>query len=108
MTGIILGIHIVVCVLLVLIVLFQGGKAATMGSAFGGGGGQALFGPTGPASILTKLTTGVAIIFMLTSLVLAYKSVHKNTTSVMIDNQPTVEQTTDGAETKADSKKTSE
>ncbi|MCK5542809.1 MAG: preprotein translocase subunit SecG [Desulfobacterales bacterium] len=107
MTGIILVLHIFVCVLLVLIVLFQGGKGAAMGSAFGGGGGQALFGPTGPASILTKITTGVAIIFMLTSLTLAYRSVHKNTTSVMIDNQISVEQNT-GAEKEADNNKTSE
>ena len=95
MTGIILTIHISVCVLLVLIVLLQGGKGATMGSSFGGGGGQALFGPTGPATILTKITTGVAIIFMLTSLTLAYMSIHKDTTSVMIDNQSTVEQKAD-------------
>jgi preprotein translocase subunit SecG len=92
MAGIILTIHIIVCVLLVLIVLLQGGKGATMGSSFGGGGGQALFGPTGPATILTKITTGVAIIFMITSLTLAYMSVHKGTTSVMVDNQPVVEQ----------------
>ncbi len=107
MTGIILIIHVIVCVLLVLIVLLQGGKAATMGSSFGGGGGQALFGPTGPATILTKITTGVAIIFMLTSLGLAYMSVHKNSTSIMIDNQTSVEQNTE-TEKKTDSNKTSE
>ena len=101
MTSMILTLHVIVCVLLVLIVLFQGGKAASMGSAFGGGGGDALFGPTGPASILTKITTGVAIIFMLTSLTLAYMSVHKKTTSVMTGNQNSVEQ-------KADTNKTSE
>ncbi len=95
MTGIILTIHIIVCILLVLIVLLQGGKGASMGSSFGGGGGQALFGPTGPATILTKITTGVAIIFMLTSLTLAYMSVHKDTTSVMLDNKSTVEQKAD-------------
>ncbi|MCP3900819.1 MAG: preprotein translocase subunit SecG [Desulfobacteraceae bacterium] len=107
MTGIILTIHVIVCVLLVLIVLLQGGKAATMGSSFGGGGGQALFGPTGPATILTKITTVVAIVFMVTSLSLAYMSVHKNSTSVMVDNQPVVEQNTD-TEKKADNNKTSE
>ena len=92
MTGIILTIHVIVCVLLVLIVLLQGGKSAAMGSSFGGAGGQALFGATGPATILTKITTGVAIVFMVTSLTLAYMSVHKETTSVMMDNQTTVEQ----------------
>ena len=95
MTGIILTLHVVVCVLLVLIVLIQGGKGAGMGSSFGGGGGQALFGPTGPATILTKITTGVAVVFMLTSLTLAYMSVHKETTSVMVDTQTSVEQKAD-------------
>ena len=101
MTTIILAIHVFVCVLLVLIVLLQGGKGATMGASFGGGGSQALFGPTGPATILTKITTAVAIIFMLTSLTLAYMSVHKNTTSVMVNNKVSAEQ-------KADNNKTSE
>lgn len=95
MAGIILTIHVIVCVLLVLIVLIQGGKNAAMGSAFGGSGGQALFGPTGPATILTKITTGVAIIFMITSLTLAYMSMHKTTTSVMMDVQPATEQKAD-------------
>ncbi len=99
MTGIILAIHIIVCVILVLIVLLQGGKGASMGASFGGGGSQALFGPTGPATILTKITTAVAIIFMVTSLTLAYLSVHKNSTSVMVNQNI-------GAEKEAGSNKT--
>jgi preprotein translocase subunit SecG len=93
MAPIILTLHVIVCIILVLIVLLQGGKGASMGASFGGGGSQAMFGPTGPATILTKITTGVAIVFMVTSLTLAYMSVHKKTKSVMIDNQPAVEQT---------------
>jgi preprotein translocase subunit SecG len=99
MTTIILAIHVFVCVLLVLIVLLQGGKGATMGASFGGGGSQALFGPTGPATILTKITTAVAIIFMLTSLTLAYMSIHKNTTSVMVNNKVSAEQKTNNNKT---------
>ncbi len=95
MTGIILALHVFICLILILIVLLQGGKGATMGASFGGGGSQALFGPSGPATILTKITTGVAIIFMLTSLSLAYMSVHKKTASVMMDNQVNVEQKAD-------------
>lgn len=73
MTIVIIAIHIIVCLLLVLIVLLQAGKGADMGAAFGGSS-QTIFGPTGPQSLLEKLTAGAAIIFMLTSLSLAYLS----------------------------------
>lgn len=64
-------VHVIVCLLLILIVLLQAGKGAEMGAAFGGSS-QTIFGPTGPRSLLEKLTAGAAIIFMLTSLSLAY------------------------------------
>ena len=94
MTNLIVGLHISACILLILIVLLQSGKGAEMGVSLGGGAGQTLFGATGPASILTKVTTGVAIIFMITSLTLAYTSGHRADTSVMKDNLP-VEQTSE-------------
>jgi len=74
-------IHIVVCILLVVIVLLQRGKGASMGAAFGGSS-QTLFGSSGPGTLLGKMTTGVAVVFMLTSLWLAYFAVHKGS-SVM-------------------------
>ena len=69
-----LVIHIMVCLFLVFIVLVQGGKGAEMGAAFGGGSSQTLFGGRGAATFLSKLTTGIAIVFMLTSLSLAVVS----------------------------------
>jgi len=66
-----LVIHVLVCLLLVFIVLVQGGKGAEMGAAFGGGGSQTLFGGRGAATFLGKMTTVVAVVFMLTSLILA-------------------------------------
>ena len=66
-------IHVVVCVALVMIVLLQAGKGAEMGAAFGGAS-QTLFGSTGAMGFLTKLTTIAAIIFMMTSLLLAFSS----------------------------------
>ncbi len=54
-----------------------------MGVSMGQGASQTLFGAAGPATILTKITTAVAIIFMLTSLSLAYVSGHRNETSIM-------------------------
>lgn len=93
MTGIIVGLHITVCILLILIVLLQSGKGAEMGVSLGGGAGQTLFGASGPTTLLTKITTATAIIFMVTSLTLAYFSGHQAETSVMKDGAVPVEET---------------
>ncbi len=90
MSTIFVIIHIVVCVALILIVLLQTGKGASMGMSFGGGASQTLFGSSGAGTFLTKLTTGAAVIFMLTSLGLAYMSGHKTVESVMSDITPPV------------------
>ena len=65
-------LHIMACVVLVLVVLLQRGKGSDVGAALGGGGSNTIFGGRGAGNFLTKLTTGSAIIFMLTSLSLAY------------------------------------
>ncbi len=80
-------IHIFVCIALILIVLLQTGKGAEMGAAFGGAS-QTIFGGAGPAPFLTKITTGAAIIFMITSLLLAYMSARPSTSSIMKDVKP--------------------
>ena len=79
--------HILVCIALIMIVLLQTGKGADMGAAFGGSG-QTIFGGAGPAPFLGKVTTAAAIIFMLTSLSLAYFSVNPFAGSVMEDVMP--------------------
>ncbi len=66
-------LHILVSLVLILIVLLQTGKGASLGAAFGGAS-QTIFGSRGPGSFLGKLTTAAAIIFMLTSLILAFIS----------------------------------
>jgi preprotein translocase subunit SecG len=75
-------IHIIVCIFMVSIVLLQHGKGADIGATFGGGG-QSLFGTEGPVPMLNKITTAAAIIFMVTSIALAYISAHRTTGSVM-------------------------
>lgn len=75
MAGLILALHIIVCLFLIVVVLIQGGKGAELGSAFGSGASQTLFGPRGAATVLTKLTTIMAVVFMLTSLALTLISV---------------------------------
>ena len=85
MSPILVIIHLVVCVALIMIVLLQTGKGADMGAAFGGGSSQTLFGSTGAGTFLSKLTTVAAIVFMLTSLTLAYMSTRGNRRSIMPD-----------------------
>ena len=93
MTTILIIVHVVVCVALIMIVLLQTGKGADMGAAFGGGGSQTLFGSTGASTFLSKATTGAAIIFMLTSLALAYISSHRTADSIIQSTPAPVEQT---------------
>lgn len=54
-----------------MIVLLQQGKGADMGATFGGGGGNTLFGASGADSFLTRTTTMIALLFMVTSVFLA-------------------------------------
>ena len=65
-------LHVMVCVFLVVIVLLQRGKGAEIGAVFGAGSGSTIFGSRGAGNFLTKLTTGAAVVFMVTSLSLAY------------------------------------
>jgi preprotein translocase subunit SecG len=81
-------LHSVVCISLILIVLLQKGKGADMGAAFGGSS-QAVFGSTGAMSFLTKTTTIVAIVFMLTSLGLTIMSGRGRSSSIMEGVNPT-------------------
>jgi preprotein translocase subunit SecG len=83
MSTILIVVHVTVSVALIMIVLLQTGKGADMGAAFGGGSSQTLFGSTGASTFLSKATTGAAIIFMLTSLALAYLSTHRTADSIM-------------------------
>lgn len=83
MTILLTILHIAVCIALIAIVLLQSGKGAEMGASFGAGGSQSVFGAGGGTTFLSKLTTGAAIIFMLTSLTLAYLSGQSETSSIM-------------------------
>ena len=53
------------CLVLVIVVLLQSGKAADLAGAFGGAGSQTAFGPRGAANVLSKATTWCAVMFML-------------------------------------------
>lgn len=83
MTTLITILHVLISIFIITVVLLQSGKGADMGAAFGAGGSQSLFGAGGGGNFMTKLTTAAAIIFMLTSLSLAYFSGHTPASSVM-------------------------
>ena len=75
-----------------MIVLLQAGKGADMGAAFGGGSSQTLFGSTGASTFLSKATAVAAVLFMLTSLGLAYRSSHRIGDSIMPETKAPIEQ----------------
>ena len=71
MLAVLTGIHVLICVGLIIVVLLQTGKGGGMGGVFGGGGGGgSLMGGKGFGGILTKATAGLAIAFMLMSITL--------------------------------------
>ncbi len=77
-------VHVIVCLFLIGIVLLQHGKGADIGATFGGSS-QSLFGTEGPVPLLNKVTTFSAVIFMVTSVALAYISSQGGSGSVMTD-----------------------
>ena len=92
MSILVILLHIIVCIALIMIVLLQTGKGADMGAAFGGGSSQTLFGSTGASTFLSKATTVAAIVFMLTSLTLAYMSGRQPTSTIMENVPAPIEQ----------------
>ena len=70
-------IHLLASITLILVVLLQTGRGSDIGAAFGSGASQTLFGSSGTTGFMTKLTTGAVVIFMLTSLLLAYFYSHR-------------------------------
>ena len=72
MTTFLYVLHFLVCFVLITVVLLQRGKGSDIGAALGGGGSNTVFGARGAGNFLSKVTTASAIIFMGTSLSLAY------------------------------------
>jgi len=81
MQAFLIAVHVITCIILVVTVLLQQGKGAEVGAVFGSS--EAIFGSAGPATLLSKITTACAIIFMLTSLSLTYLSIQNRGQSVM-------------------------
>jgi len=68
----VLVIHVGAALAIIGLVLIQQGRGADMGSGFGGGSSNTVFGSGGSGSFLTRMTTTIAVAFFLTSFGLAF------------------------------------
>lgn len=87
MQTVLVALHLIICVALIMIVLLQTGKGSEIGAVFGSSS-QTLFGSTGGSTFFGKLTAGVAIVFLITSLILAGRSTRVTNDSVMSGVKP--------------------
>ena len=76
-------LHIIVSIILILAVLLQPGKSGDLGSMFGGGSSESVFGSSGAVPFLSKLTRVLAVVFFSTSLSLGYFAIRGSSSSVL-------------------------
>jgi len=80
------ALHILVSILLILLVLIQGGENVDITAAFGGVS-QAAFGPRGAVSTMAKITWGLGAIFIATSVTLSVWATRQTSGSIL-ENAP--------------------
>lgn len=81
---------VVLAIAIVALVLLQQGKGSDLGSAFGGGSSNSMFGALGPSDFLGKLTYSIVAIWLILSLLLAY--LYKTENSAVIFDEPLIEE----------------
>jgi preprotein translocase subunit SecG len=64
------ALYVLVCMVLMMVILLQQGKGGDLASAFGGGGSQTAFGARSGATVLTRATTVLAVLFLVGALLL--------------------------------------
>ena len=84
------SICIILAIIIVVLVLLQQGKGSDLGSAFGGGSSNSMFGALGPSDFLGKLTYTIVAIWLVLSLLLAY--LYKSQNSEVIFETPLIEE----------------
>ena len=92
MENLLIFFYIVISISLILLVLLQQGKGSDIGSAFGGGSSNAMFGSSGSSNPLTKVTAIVSAIFLILSLSITYISRNSLEEGLEVD-EPIVEET---------------
>lgn len=108
MYEIILLIHVLIAIALVMLILLQQGRGASMGAAFGSGASNTVFGSQGSGSFLIKITALLGFAFFSTSLILGYIAAHtaKHGTEISVPvtteqpARPTPKNSTDTSKTK--------
>ena len=81
---------IILVIVIIALVLLQQGKGSDLGSAFGGGSSNSMFGALGPSDFLGKLTYSIVAIWLILSLLLAY--LYKTENSAVIFDEPLIEE----------------
>lgn len=92
METLLITIHYLICVFLIIVILLQVGKGADIGAVFGGAS-QTVFGGRGPTTFLSKITAGVAIAFLVTSIWLAQIAKTRSVETVIDKATPSTQQT---------------
>ena len=85
MENLLIFFYILISITLIILVLLQQGKGSDIGSAFGGGSSNAMFGSSGSSNPLTKVTATVSAIFLILSLSITYLSRNSGEEAVDID-----------------------
>lgn len=89
----ILVVHILLAVMIIGLILVQQGKGAEAGASFGGGGAATVFGASGSANFMTRLTAILTALFFVTSLTLAvFAKKQSDTIRTLPGAAPVVEQ----------------
>ena len=110
----ILIVDVVVALFIIGLVLLQHGKGADVGAAFGSGASGSLFGASGSANFLSRTTAALAVVFFLTTFVLAYLVTHKPRVgggvmdTVKEQSQPAQQQQVPASQTAPDAAKASD
>ena len=86
MENLLIFFYILISISLILIILLQQGKGSDIGSAFGAGSSNTMFGSSSSSNPLTKVTAILAAIFLILSLSITYIS-----RSSMIEESPILE-----------------
>jgi preprotein translocase subunit SecG len=81
-------LYVLVCLVLLMVILLQQGRGGDIASAFGGGSSQTAFGARAGATLLTRITTVAAVLFMLGAVVLGVMWQHAGGSSVVSGKAP--------------------
>jgi len=81
-------VYVIVCLVLLMVILLQQGRGGDIASAFGGSGSQTAFGARAGATLLTRITTVAAVLFMLGSVILGVMSQRGGGGSVVSGKAP--------------------